>query len=653
MAQRQPEPDHRAAEPRARGAGPADAGPRVTTRALLLGLALVPLNVYWLIVAELRFYVVLTLNPLFVTPIFHLFVLLGVNAALRRIAPRHVLRPAELVTIYVMLVASCTIATHDYIINLMSAMPFAGWFATPENRWEATAFPYLPRWLLVWDKDLLDGAFNGNSSLYRPAVLLMWLVPLAFWSVFIFAVWWAMLCLTVLIRRAWTDDTRLSFPIIRLPLAMTREDRSGPTMRSAALWIGFAFAAGLSLLNGLHEFYPALPHFQVRARWFVFRTPPWNAIGSLPVTFYPFAIGLCFLVPLDVSFSCWFFYLFMRAERLIGHLLGYDAVPDFPFVTEQGIGAWYAYGFFLLLITRKYLHNAVRVALRPIGDADAAEPMRYRTAFWGLIVGMAVFVIFWRAAGMSLGWAIVVLVTYFLLALSITRVRAEAGGQHTVWDLEPRNLFRLFGSRAVGPKNLAAAAVSHWYWRLNRSHPMPSQLEAFKLAHEHGMNLRGLVAPMLAAMVVATFCGMWACLHVFYTDGAAAKCRGFGNWTGIESFNWLGSAINQGFPAEPRRWAAVAAAAGFVAALSALHARFPWWPFHPLGYAIGPGLIWLWMPFLIAWFIKFFVLRYGGLRLYRRALPLFLGLVLGDYVMGAIWALIGVFRHIPTYQIFH
>ena len=47
------------------------------------------------------------------------------------------------------------------------------------------------------------------------------------------------------------------------------------------------------------------------------------------------------------------------------------------------------------------------------------------------------------------------------------------------------------------------------------------------------------------------------------------------------------------------------------------------------------------------------MLRYGGLKSYRRSLPFFLGLVLGDYVTGALWSLIGVFGNVPAYGIFH
>ncbi len=76
----------------------------VTRRSVVIGLLLVPLNVWWVIAAELRWYVVLTLNPLFVTPVFYLFVLACLNTVNRRLCPRLVLRPGELVVIYLLLV---------------------------------------------------------------------------------------------------------------------------------------------------------------------------------------------------------------------------------------------------------------------------------------------------------------------------------------------------------------------------------------------------------------------------------------------------------------------------------------------------------------------------------------------------------------------
>ena len=58
----------------------------------------------------------------------------------------------------------------------------------------------------------------------------------------------------------------------------------------------------------------------------------------------------------------------------------------------------------------------------------------------------------------------------------------------------------------------------------------------------------------------------------------------------------------------------------------------------------------VWLPLLIAWLTKLYILRYGGLRLYRAVLPFFLGLILGDCTMGTLWSLIGLMLDTPTYN---
>jgi hypothetical protein len=55
------------------------------------------------------------------------------------------------------------------------------------------------------------------------------------------------------------------------------------------------------------------------------------------------------------------------------------------------------------------------------------------------------------------------------------------------------------------------------------------------------------------------------------------------------------------------------------------------------------------MPLLIAWVAKLLMLRYGGLRLYRMALPFFLGVILGEFTTGGIWSIIGVLMQRKVY----
>jgi hypothetical protein len=67
-----------------------------------------------------------------------------------------------------------------------------------------------------------------------------------------------------------------------------------------------------------------------------------------------------------------------------------------------------------------------------------------------------------------------------------------------------------------------------------------------------------------------------------------------------------------------------------------MRARFLWWPFHPAGYLVAGsfGLFRLWFPIFLSWLLKVLILRYGGLRGYRLALPFFIGLVLGEFATG-------------------
>ena len=73
--------------------------------------------------------------------------------------------------------------------------------------------------------------------------------------------------------------------------------------------------------------------------------------------------------------------------------------------------------------------------------------------------------------------------------------------------------------------------------------------------------------------------------------------------------------------------------------------RFSWWPLHPLGYlaAYGFGMRILWFSFLVGWACNHLSLHYGGTALFRKLRLFFIGLIMGDFLMGGIWALVGLF----------
>lgn len=119
-------------------------------------------------------------------------------------------------------------------------------------------------------------------------------------------------------------------------------------------------------------------------------------------------------------------------------------------------------------------------------------------------------------------------------------------------------------------------------------------------------------------------------------------------------FDRVTAYINNPTKADVSGIMAMAFGAGFTFLLSYLRTKFFWWPFHPAGYVLANTgtMYWLWCPFLLAWLCKVLIIRYGGIKGYRIALPFFLGLVLGDYITSSLWALAGSILGIHMYRCF-
>ena len=58
----------------------------------------------------------------------------------------------------------------------------------------------------------------------------------------------------------------------------------------------------------------------------------------------------------------------------------------------------------------------------------------------------------------------------------------------------------------------------------------------------------------------------------------------------------------------------------------------------------------LWSCLFVAWTAKAIVLHQGGLKAYRRTVPLFLGLALGDYLCGSLWSIGSIVANTTLYQ---
>jgi hypothetical protein len=190
-----------------------------------------------------------------------------------------------------------------------------------------------------------------------------------------------------------------------------------------------------------------------------------------------------------------------------------------------------------------------------------------------------------------------------------------------------------------------------WFNRAYRGHPMPHGMEGLKMADRTRTAHREVFVGAVLAGALGMLASMWAFIHLGYQLGTAAKFSS-GHGYGFDVYNRMEQWVTAPEPGIPGAVAGMAAGLAGALLLITLRARFFGWPFHPIGYAISGSwsMNLVWLPLLIAWLAKVMVLRYGGLRLYRVALPFFLGLILGDCTMGTLWSLIGLLLGTPTYN---
>lgn len=637
---------------------------RVTPRVVLLALVLTVINDYWIVQLEVVRYSFATYAAPFYNCIFTLLVVTLFNMAVRKRFPKIALTRVELLTIYVMLSISSAVCSTNMMQVLISIMGFAYFFKSPENQWGDLFINRLPKWLTISDPTALKHFYFGLSSFYTPENYTPWIVPVLCWSGFCTVLLLTMLCINSILRKHWVEAERLTFPIVILPMEMTEE--SGALYKNKYMWLGFAIAGSLTLLAGIHYLCPSVPCLQIVRQNIgkYITTPPWNAIGGVNMGFYFWAIGIAFLMPLELSFSCWVFFWLVKLELVGCQVFGLSTltVPGrgfdstFPFLNSQSYGAYF--GFFIMSIwtSRRYLARVFRTAFFDTKEEDESrEALSYRTAILGTVFGILILACFARLIGMSAWVALVFFVFYFIFAIIISRIRAELGfPTHDMHFMGPQHLLMtVAGTEKLPTQNLIGFSMFFWFNRTYASHPAPHELESLKLSERTNTHARQMLYAVVIAAIFAMPIGFWMLLHNYYHyGGATARVEIWALGFGSQCFGDLDSWIKQPFPANPAAMGFVAV--GFIISmlLGWMRVTFLWFPFHPLAYAISNswGVQQLWMPLMIGSTAKLMTLKYGGLRSYRKALPFFFGLILGEIVVGSLWTIVGIALGIPTYD---
>ncbi len=539
---------------------------------------------------------------------------------------------------------------------LIPTITAAHYFATDTNGWARMFHGFIPRWIAQSDPVALKNFYEGGAALE----LSRWATQIAVWSAFLVVFASSALCLSLILRKQWIENEHLPFPTVALPLEIARDDT--PIFRAPLFWIGAGSTFAIVCLNTLSLNYPNIPSISLRGVDIStsLATPPWNAISPMPMTFFPFAIGIGYLLSTEVVFSCWFFYLFSKAQVIWGTAAGWTGGPvsgaqsAFPYLAYQGAGSFVGIAIFSVWVSRRHLAHVFRTAFTrgPQEDPDARG---YKIAVFGLIACVMAMISFSMAAGASRPVSAIFVIIVLAYLLASTRMRAETG---SAWPMGPdvdafRMMVTVAGTNALGAGNLTALT----YIRAAtagqdlRGVCMPNEMDGLKIADSAGIEPGKLAGAMVIAIGFGVVISFIIALAVWNKYGALAKTDTWRSLAGRASFDQLRTWLMAPAPPDKGGMMGIGAGLAFTMFLAYMRMRFVWWPFHPLGYCMSNTFTAysMWMPFLIAWICKVVITRAGGMKLYRQALPFFLGMMAGDFIGGGLTTLIGCFTSINVY----
>jgi hypothetical protein len=600
-------------------------------------------------------------------PISSFFVLvalaLGLNPLLRRLGKT--LSTRELLTVFCMALVAAGIPSFGLTGLLIPYMAGPRYFASPENQWDEVLLPHLPSCLAPRDDSAIVALYEGTSATGVPWAV--WLGPLLSWTVLAAALYLCIFCLCSLLRRPWVDDEKLVFPLTQLPgdLAEVDSGRTFPPLfRNPVMWGFAAVPLLIHTLNGLHFYFPAIPSIPVHRLdlGIYLRERPWTAMSPLWMRFSFTAIGVSYLLPAELSFSLWFFFLFFLAQQVIGSALGYtmpkvQAYPVRQFVAHQMVGGILWFGVFLLWNARSRLKAALDTARRRDWSQPPGEAMGHGKAFAGLALGMGIICAWGELAGAGVTATLVMFLLFFVVHLVAVRLVCEGGMLYVQHPFRPMNMIlAATGSARLGAQRIATLNLfDHLFMLDNRSPLMPCLMQSLKLSDRAGTPRRQLTLALAWSVGLAAICSYVAYLRLMYAHGGLSLNPWFTTYYTRSLYSsWTANLITHGQAASPVTFVTMAVGAATVVFLLAMHRNFLWWPLHPIGYLMGASwpMINFWFPILLGWAAKSLIMRYGGARAYRYLIAGFVGFIFAEFTSAGVWVVVDFFAGVRGHEIF-
>jgi len=290
--------------------------------------------------------------------------------------------------------------------------------------------------------------------------------------------------------------------------------------------------------------------------------------------------------------------------------------------------------FWNLWAARRHLKAVWQKAIgrdTPLDDFE--EMIGYRPALIGLMLSVVFSTSWLWRAGMGFGAACLYVFATLVIFLGVSRIVTDVG---LVFVSTPAGaqeiVIHVLGSRNLSPSSLTVLAFTNALYSYGKGLFAPALMHAAKIADlGPPSGRRRLFKGIFLAFAIGALVSVSHTLYLGYTTGAQNfKDYPFTNYSQGGFINVLGLMKNPE-PADTLRLTLFGIGALVMSLLTLLKYRLPWWPFHPIGFAVaGVSYVhWTSVSVFIAWAIKSLILRIGGAMLYRRYRPFFLGVLTG------------------------
>ncbi|NRA39890.1 MAG: hypothetical protein HRU15_17240 [Planctomycetes bacterium] len=508
-----------------------------------------------------------------------------------------------------------------------------------------------------------------------------WTQPLSSWLPLLIVFGICIISLSLLVHRQWASHEQLSYPLAQIGTSLL-ERKSGhgvpDLFRKRSFWVAAIFVFGFHFIRLLNTWYPNIfPGMNYSYSFNSFFWTTFPTIADARATFYLYhfyfffsIVGITFFLSREIGLTL----------GLSNVLLSFVAVQIYlttgSSITEADHGNTRAGGYIayaaVILFTGRHYYWSVFVKALTFKTASEHEADGVFAARLLMLSYCALIFIMSFSFELSISIAFFYSSLTILLFMVFARITCETGIPYLQTGWQPSVIIaKLFGVSAIG----AAPLVMMYYISLVLSQDpkecfMPYVANGLKLADNYKMKLKKIAMLAVVVIICAICISIAARIFQHYSIGAGKSSDAYGKNVSVTAFSNatqdLKTLKNIDRLAEPGAAShglelthikTDAASLRFilfgaigVIVFFFMRFRFSGFPLHPILF-----LVWGCYPigrtfwsFLIGWFIREMIVRFGGGTVYQQCKPFFIGLIIGELVAGMLGIGTGLIYHYIT-----